>query len=156
MAVNYIKGSIALAVITLPMKLWLSPADRIKGNNLSNYYFLTCLVLVYPLIVILLLSFISNGSSLESKSTIGYNGGYIVMVLREDNFSSINDRSLGHLWKNYKRLKVGLMPIVRLARTENSIKAELRTPHYSLVNPLIDLMKASETKLSRSCLRSES
>ena len=34
------------------------------------------------------------------------------------------------------------MPTVRFANTENNIKEELRTPHYWLVNPFIELMKA--------------
>lgn len=81
------KGKIALAVITLPIKLWLSPADLIKGNNLSSYSFLTCLelVLLSPFKVILDFSFISNGRSLDNNRTIGYSGGYIVIVFRDIN-----------------------------------------------------------------------
>lgn len=48
------------------------------------------------------------------------------------------------------------MPTVLFARVEKSIRAEFLTPHYSLVNPLIDLIKASETKISKSCFKSES
>jgi hypothetical protein len=36
------------------------------------------------------------------------------------------------------------MPTVRLARTENNIREELRTPHSSLENPLIETIKAEE------------
>lgn len=48
------------------------------------------------------------------------------------------------------------MPNVRLANTENSISEEFRIPHSSFVNPLMDMMKAWETKTSKSIFKSES
>lgn len=78
------------------------------------------------------------------------------MVLREVNFSSMKASNFGHLWKNSNKLYVGLIPTVLLASVEKSINAEFRTPHSSLVNPFIDLIKASETKISKSCFKSES
>lgn len=48
------------------------------------------------------------------------------------------------------------MPTVRLARTEKSMSEELRTPHSSLENPLMDTMKAEEMYGSSSDFRSPS
>ena len=51
---------------------------------------------------------------------------------------------------------VGLIPNVLLAKTEKSIREEFLTFHYSLVKPLIEVMKAAEILASKSCLKSES
>lgn len=120
------------------------PAYLSRGNRAKSYYFLICL-LVFPLAGILALYLKSKGSSLDKSSTIGYNGGYIVIVFFSDNYFPMNSKRSGHLWKNYSRLNVGFMPTVRLAKTEKSINDEFLTPHYSLVKPLIDKINADET-----------
>lgn len=40
---------------------------------------------------------------------------------------------------------MGLTPIVLFDNVVNNINEEFLTPHYSLENPLIDEIKASET-----------
>lgn len=49
-----------------------------------------------------------------------------------------------------------MIPTVLLARIVNNISDEFRTPHSSLVNPLIDAIKAYEVYGSISAFKSES
>ncbi len=94
------------------------------------------------------LYFRSKGNSLENSKAIGYKGGYIEFKEASVKlFSSfwMNSQRFGHLRKNYNKLNVGLTPTVRFDNTVKSIKDEFLTPHSSLVNPLIDDIKASET-----------
>lgn len=76
---------------------------------------------------------------------MGYRGGYIVSNFEFYNCSVKKANRSGHLWKNSRRLKVGLMPTVLLANTENNIREEFLTPHSYPVKPLIDDMKAADT-----------
>jgi hypothetical protein len=59
--------------------------------------------------------------------------------------SVTNCSKSGHLWKNSRRLRVGFAPMVLLASAEKSMREEFLTPHYSLVKPLIEEIKAYGT-----------
>lgn len=57
----------------------------------------------------------------------------------------INSKRLGHFMKNSNKLYVGLTPTVLFDKAVNNISDEFLTPHYSLENPFIDEINASDT-----------